>query len=120
VLLRTVAIPRARGVHEDDRWTTSEHPTTLDELAKNRQISKAAISEALRGLRNKGYVAPASAGGYVPGPALARITPRLRTMLWEDLVILGRPNGYMATRIRQQREQDALTRAGQHDEEERA
>lgn len=121
VLLRTVAIPRARGAHEDDRWTTSAHPTSLDELAKNRQVSKAAVSEALRGLRNKGYVAPASAGGYIPGPALARITPRLRTMLWEDLVILGRPDGYMATRIRQQREQaatpGALPHAGQHDKE---
>jgi hypothetical protein len=120
VLLHAVAIPRARGAHEDDRWTTSMHATSLDELAKNRQISKATISEALRGLRNKGYVALASAGGYIPGPALARITPRLRTMLWEDLVILGRPDGYMATRIRQQRERiarpDALPATGQHDE----
>jgi hypothetical protein len=120
VLLRTVAIPRARGANEGDRWTTSAHPTSLDELAKNRQISKAAIIEALRGLRNKGYVVPASTGGYIPGHALTRITPRLRAMLWEDLVILGRPNGYMATRIRQQREQaaspGALPRAGQRDE----
>ncbi|HEU0088618.1 MAG TPA: hypothetical protein VFQ77_13400 [Pseudonocardiaceae bacterium] len=104
VLLRTVAIPRARGLHDDDSWTTNEHTTSLDELTKNRQISRAAISNALRGLRNKGYVAMTATGGYIPGPALARITPHLRTMLWEDLVILGRPNGYMATRIRQRRE----------------
>ncbi len=112
VLLRTVAIPRARGAHEDDRWTTSAHTTSLDELAKNRQISKAIISDALRGLRNKGFVALASTGGYIPGPALGRITPRLRTMLWEDLVLLGRPNGCMATRIRQQRERIATSGSG--------
>ena len=121
VLLRTVAIPRARGVHEGDGWTTSAHTTSPDELARNRQISKVIISDALRGLRNKGYVAPGSMGGYIPGPALARITPRLRATLWEDLVILGRPNGYMATRIRQQRERLAASgsgpTAGQSDEE---
>jgi hypothetical protein len=104
VLLRTIAIPRARGLHHDDSWSTTEHATTLEELAANRHLTQTAIVDALRGLRAAGYVATTPAGGYVPGPALARLTPRLRGKLWENLVVLGRPGGYLADRIRQRRE----------------
>lgn len=104
LLLRTIAIPRARGLHHDDSWSTTEHATTLEELAANRHLTQTAIVDALRGLRAAGYVATTPAGGYVPGPALTRLTPRLRRKLWEDLVVLGRPSGYLAARIRQRRQ----------------
>jgi len=102
ILLRAVAIPRAQGRH-DGGWTGADHPVTLDELSANRRLSRAAIADALRGLRAAGYVATTSSGGYVPGPALARLGPGSREALWEDLVILGRPNGYMAEKIRSRR-----------------
>lgn len=103
VLLRTVAIPRARGLHQGDSWTVSQTSTTLDELAKTRGLSRVAIVDALRELRRIGYVSAKPSGGYVPGPAFTRLNQRHRAMLWEDLIILARPNGYMAERIRAQR-----------------
>jgi hypothetical protein len=103
ILLRTVAIPRAQGNHLDDGWVGSDHPVTLEMLGTNRHLTQAAISGAVRGLRAAGYVTTASAGGYVPGPALARLSVAARQSLWEDLVILGRPDGYMANRIRDRR-----------------
>ncbi|MEV6445097.1 hypothetical protein [Amycolatopsis sp. NPDC051716] len=108
ILLRTVAIPRAQGRHHHGGWTGTDHPTTLDELDANRRLSRTAITDALRGLRAAGYVTTTSSGGYVPGSALARLSPAAREALWEDLVILGRPNGYMAEKIRSRRH-DAAT-----------
>ncbi|MEU8058646.1 hypothetical protein [Microbispora bryophytorum] len=102
VLLHTVAIPRARGTHLDDTWA-STHPVHMDTLIANRTIKRTAAVAALRGLRRAGFVATAKAGGYLPGPALLRLTPTQRNLLWEDLIVLGRPNGYMARRIREQR-----------------
>jgi hypothetical protein len=109
ILLRTVAIPRAQGRHHHSGWTGTDHPTTLDELSANRQLSKATIVEAIRGLRAAGYVTTTSSGGYIPGPALARLSPTRREALWEDLVILGRPNGYMAEKIRSRRPGATMT-----------
>lgn len=106
VLLHTVAIPRARGIHLDDTWA-STHPVQLDTLIANRTIKRTAAGAALRGLRRAGFVATAKAGGYLPGPALLRLTPTQRNLLWEDLIVLGRPAGYMACRIREQRTTDA-------------
>jgi hypothetical protein len=102
ILLRAVAIPRAQGRHGGG-WTGTGHPVTLDELSANRRLSRAAIADALRGLRAAGYVATTPSGGYVPGPALARLSPGSQEALWEDLVILGRPDGYMAEKIRSRR-----------------
>lgn len=108
ILLRTVAIPRSQGRHHHSGWTGTDHPITLDELDANRQLSRTAITDALRGLRAAGYVTTTSSGGYVPGSALARLSPAGQETLWEDLVILGRPNGYMAEKIRSRRH-DATT-----------
>jgi hypothetical protein len=109
VLLRTVAIPRAQGQHYHSEWIGTGHPTTLGELSANRHLPKAVIVEAIRGLRVAGYVTTTSSGGYVPGPALARLSPANREALWEDLVILGRPNGYMSEKIRSRRRDSPLT-----------
>jgi biotin operon repressor len=102
MLLRAVAIPRARG-RLDGAWTSSRHPVTLEELAANRHLSRTAISDALRGLRAAGYITATSSGGYILGPAMARLSPAGTQALWEDLVVLARPNGYMADRIRSKR-----------------
>jgi biotin operon repressor len=102
ILLRAVAIPRAQG-RLGGAWTSSGHPVTLEEIAANRQLPRAVIDEAIRGLRAAGYVASAPSGGYVLGPAMARLSPAGTEALWEDLIVLARPNGYMAERIRSRR-----------------
>jgi hypothetical protein len=102
VLLRAVAIPRAQG-RLDVAWTSSSHPVTLDELAANRHLSRTKISDALQGLRATGYIASTPSGGYILGPAMARLSPAGVEALWEDLIVLARPNGYMAERIRTRR-----------------
>lgn len=102
VLLHTVAIPRAKGSHLDDRWSSKEG-VQMETIIANRAIKRAAATAALRGLRRAGFIASAQGGGYIPGPALSRLTATQRTMLWEDMILLGRPSGYMAQRIREQR-----------------
>jgi biotin operon repressor len=105
ILLRGVAIPRAQG-RLDGTWSSSRHPVALEEIAANRRLSRAAIDEAIRGLRAAGYVTSAPSGGYVLGPAMARLSPAGVEALWEDLIVLARPNGYMADRIRSKRSAD--------------
>lgn len=120
VLLRAVAIPRAQG-RLDGAWTSSSHPVTLDELAANRQVSRTKISDALQGLRAAGYIASTPSGGYILGPAMARLSPAGVEALWEELIVLARPNGYMAKRIRARRSgtgaADAGRRANVHEED---
>jgi biotin operon repressor len=112
VLLRAVAMPRAQG-RLDGAWTSSSHPVTLDELAANRQVSRTKISDALQGLRSAGYIASTSSGGYILGPAMARLSPAGVEALWEDLIVLARPNGYMAERIRARRSGASAADGGQ-------
>jgi biotin operon repressor len=122
VLLRAVAIPRAQGLL-DGAWTSSSHPVTLDELAANRPLSRTKISDALQGLRAAGYIASTPSGGYILGPAMARLSPAGVETLWEDLIVLARPNGYMAERIRARRSGTSAVDAGRRtnmDEEEPA
>jgi hypothetical protein len=79
----------------------------MDTLIANRTVKRTAAVAALRGLRRAGFIATSKAGGYLPGPALLRLTASQRNLLWEDLIVLGRPRGYMARRIREQRTTDA-------------
>lgn len=102
VLLRAVAIPRAQG-RLDGAWTSSSHSVTLDELAANRQVNRTRISDALQGLRAAGYIASTPSGGYILGPAMTRLSPAGVQALWEDLIVLTRPGGYLAERIRSRR-----------------
>lgn len=108
ILLHTVAIPRAKGAHLDDSWG-SKHPVQMDTLLANRKIKRTAATAALRGLRRAGFVIGAQGGGYLPGSAMLRLTSTQRNLLWEDMILLGRPNGYMAQRIREQRQATAQT-----------
>lgn len=107
VLLHTVAIPRAQGRHRHNRWTGEAHTVTLAELASNRRISKAAMRAALRRLRAAGMVAEATTGRYLPGPALDRMSEARSNLLWEDLILVGRPDGQLAAAIRRRRGLDA-------------
>lgn len=103
VLLHTVAIPRAQGRHRHSRWTGEAHTVTLAELASNRRISKAAMRAALRRLRTAGMVAETTTGRYLPGPALDRMSEARSNLLWEDLILVGRPDGQLAAAIRRRR-----------------
>ncbi|MEU6445075.1 hypothetical protein [Streptomyces sp. NPDC047046] len=103
VLLHTVAIPRAQGRHRHSRWTGEAHTVTLAELASNRRISKAAMRTALRRLRAAGMVAETTTGRYLPGPALDRMSEARSSLLWEDLILVGRPDGQLAAAIRRRR-----------------
>ncbi|MFF0502986.1 hypothetical protein ACFYUH_05225 [Streptomyces fimicarius] len=107
VLLHTVALPRAQGRHRHSRWTGESHTVTLPVLASNRKITKTAISAALRRLKGAGLVAEKTAGRYLPGPALDRLTAERSSLLWEDLVLVGRPDGHLAAAIRRRRQQVA-------------
>jgi hypothetical protein len=111
ILLRAVAIPRAQG-RLDGSWSSSRHPVALEEIAANRRLPRSAIDEAIRGLRAAGYVTSASSGGYILGPAMARLSPAGTEALWEDLIVLARPNGYMADRIRSRRSADRQETGG--------
>ncbi|MFC9331926.1 hypothetical protein [Kitasatospora sp. NPDC057015] len=99
VLLHTVAIPRARGRHRHSRWTGEPYSVSLQELAKNREIPKVTIKAALRGLRAAGLVAESTTGHYIPGPALDRLPEHRSASLWEDLILVGRPDGHLAAAI---------------------
>jgi hypothetical protein len=103
LLLRTVAIPRAQGHHHHADWAVATRPTTLDELATNRRLTRKQIRDGIRGLRAAGYLSETKPGSYVPGPALQRIHSARASELWEDLVLLGRPDGHMAAQIRSRR-----------------
>ncbi len=103
VVLWTVAIPRAHGRHHHNRWTAGEQGVSVGQLdATNRQLSRTAIAAGLRGLRAAGYVKLTNSG-YLPGPALARLSEARAAALWEDLVVLGRPDGHLAAAIRARR-----------------
>lgn len=103
VLLHTVAIPRAQGRHRHSRWTGEGHTVTLAALASNRKISKTSMRAALRRLRAAGMVAETTTGRYLPGPALDRMSEARSNLLWEDLILVGRPDGQLAAAIRRRR-----------------
>lgn len=102
VLLATVAIPRAKGRISGSDWTQAE-PTSIDELALNRHLSKQAIRASLRRLRGAGILRPGHGAPIIPGPQFLRLTKRRGTRLWEELVLLCKSDGMMADVIRRRR-----------------
>jgi hypothetical protein len=98
VLLRSVAAPRARGRLGTTGWTGE--PTTIDDLALNRHLTKARIQAAVRRLRRAGVLRPGHRAALVPGPQFDRLTPERSQRLWEDLVIVCQPQGMLAEVIR--------------------
>lgn len=102
VLLRTVAIPRARGEASSGAWVGDHgaRATTVDELAKNRSLPKTQIKDSLRRLRTLGLLRPGHRAEIIPGPALHRLTPQRAARLWEDLLILAAPQSTYAQALR--------------------
>lgn len=104
ILLRTVAIPRARGNRAGETWgnTDGAKGTSVDELALNRNISKTQIKESVRNLCTHGLV-DRHRGMLLPGPALLRLTSRRSARLWENLLLLAAPDSLYAHAIRSRR-----------------
>jgi hypothetical protein len=102
ILLRTVAIPRARGRILGSDWTQAE-PTTLDELAKSRHLSKTAIRASIRRLRTAGILRPGLRPDIVPGPQFLRLTAARSARIWEELLLVAKRDGLMADMIRRRR-----------------
>lgn len=105
VLLRTVAIPRARGEVSGEAWVV-EHgarPTSIEELAQNRHLTKAQITTSVRRLRTLGLLRPGHRADLVPGPALQRLTRQRTTWLWEDLLLIAAPDSPYAQVLRARR-----------------
>ena len=102
VLLHTVAIPRARGRLDSEDWTQSE-PTTVEELNRNRHLHKTDIKPSLRRLRTLGVLRHGHRSAIAPGPQFLRLTQERNARLWEELVLLCRPEGMLAQVIRRRR-----------------
>jgi hypothetical protein len=105
VLLRSVAVPRARGRLGGEDWVQADAtPVTVEELAQNRHLSRSAIDKAVRRLRTLGLLRPGHRADIVPGPALQRLSPQRSAGLWEDLLLLAAPTSSYARHIRARRE----------------
>lgn len=102
VLLHTVAIPRARGRIDFEDWTVSE-PTSVEELERNRNLNAADIRRSLRRLRTLGVLRYGHRSAIAPGPQFLRLTQERNMRLWEELVLLCRPDGMLANVLRRRR-----------------
>lgn len=105
VLLRTVAVPRARGELRGTAWVTQDgaRPTSIAELNHNRHLSKKQITESVRKLRTLGLLRPGHRAGILPGPALYRLSSQRAAWLWEDLLMLAAPDSSYARVLRERR-----------------
>ena len=118
VLLRTVAIPRARGTISGQDWVheSGSTPTTIDDLALNRRLTRKSLDAGVRRLRTLGLLRPGHRAGIAPGPALLRLTPARSSWLWEDLLLLAAPDSAYARVIRQRRASPTATSPSSADE----
>jgi hypothetical protein len=103
VLLRTVAIPRAHGRHDSVGWLVNDGGVGIDDLAQNRHLTKTQITSSIRRLRSLGLIRPGHRSRILPGPALLRLTEHRSTQLWEDMVLLCRPDGLLAQALLRRR-----------------
>ena len=102
VLLRTVAIPRAKGSIGGTDWTVSV-ATSIDELALNRSLTKERIRNSVRRLRTAGILRLGLRREIRPGPQFHRLTEARSSRIWEELMLLCQPEGLMAQIIRRRR-----------------
>ena len=102
VLLHTVAIPRARGRIDSEDWTLSE-PTSVEQLERNRNLNATDIRRSLRRLRTLGVLRYGHRSAIAPGPQFLRLTQQRNMRLWEELVLLCRPDGMLANVLRRRR-----------------
>jgi hypothetical protein len=106
VLLRGVAVPRAQGRVAGEAWTDAQ-PVSVDDLALNRHLTKSQLKASVRRLRAAGILRPGHRAELVPGPQFRRLTLARSQRLWEDLVLVSRPDGMLADVIRRRRAQSA-------------
>jgi hypothetical protein len=102
VLLYTVAIPRAEGRITSPDWTVAE-PVEMRTLCLNREIANGTIQASVRRLRSRGILRRGNRADILPGPQFLRLTERRSRLLWEDLVVLCKPDGAQAAQIRRSR-----------------
>ncbi|MDX6690522.1 MAG: hypothetical protein QOG15_1979 [Solirubrobacteraceae bacterium] len=102
VLLHCVAIPRAAGRITSTDWTDAE---SVDRkvLKFNRSLSGQDIDRSLRRLQARGILRRGHRAEIRPGPQFLRLTEARSQALWEDLVLLCRPDGHQAAHIRRRR-----------------
>jgi hypothetical protein len=101
VLLRCVAIPRAKGRITGTAWTDGE-PTTKADLAVSK-VPRSVIDGSVRRLRDAGLLRYGHKRTILPGPQFARLTPQASRDLWESLILVAQPYGVMADVIRRRR-----------------
>lgn len=106
VLLHAAIIPRAQGRIESDDWADADG-TTVEAIALNRHLSKAAIQASVRRLAIHGIVARTSRGGIVPGPQLRRTTRDRNERIWAHLTLAARPHGMLAAALRKRLARDS-------------
>ncbi|GAA3367441.1 hypothetical protein GCM10020367_67120 [Streptomyces sannanensis] len=105
VLLRTVAAPRARGVHGTATWLTDGPGTSVEELYANPYFTYEQLRPAVRRLKARRLLREGVHRTLLPGPALLRLTDAQSTRLWEDLVLVTRPDSMYAQAIRRRRQE---------------
>ncbi|WP_258053748.1 hypothetical protein [Streptomyces sp. Ru72] len=105
VLLRTVAAPRARGVHGSASWLTDVPGTSIEELYANPHFTYEQLRPAVRRLKARRLLREGYHRTLLPGPALLRLTDAQSARLWEDLVLVTRPDSMYARAIRRRREE---------------
>lgn len=101
VLLHSVAVPRAAGRVAGQSWTDGE-PTTKQQLVKSK-VPENKVRAAVQRLRDAGILRYGARRSILPGPQLARLTPRASATLWENLILLAQPHGVMGDVIRRRR-----------------
>jgi len=99
VLLYTVAIPRARGRLTGNDWTQAE-ATTVDELQRNRHLTRLDIQRSLRRLRSLGILRPGLRGAIAPGPQFLRLSEARAKRIWDELIVAAQPESTLAQIIR--------------------
>ncbi|MEV0694732.1 hypothetical protein [Streptomyces sp. NPDC050388] len=105
VLLRTVAAPGARGVHGSATWLTDGPGTSVEELYANPYFTYEHIRPAVRRLKARRLLREGFHRTLLPGPALLRLTDAQSARLWEDLVLVTRPDSVNARAIRRRRQE---------------
>jgi hypothetical protein len=109
VLLHTVAIPRAAGRIASPDWTEAE---SVDRtmLHQCKAIPNGEIDRSLRRLQARGILRRGHGAELRPGPQFLRLTEKRSRTLWEDLVLLCKPDGAQAAQIHRRRQEPAASR----------
>lgn len=108
VLLHTVAIPRAAGRISSADWTEAE-AVSREVLHRCRSLANGQIDMSLRRLQARGILRRGHRAEIRPGPQFLRLTEARSRRLWEDLLLVCRPDGAEAAQIRRRREQEIAT-----------